>query len=918
FQQKMFNRSSFYTLIVCFILFFSLPVFAQTVEENLIKDLRWRNIGPANMSGRVVSIDAVEGNFETVYVASASGGVWKSTNAGTTFEPIFDDQPAASIGDVEIFQKNPDIVWVGTGESNVRNSAAWGDGIYKSTDGGETFTNMGLKDTHHIDEIVTHPENPDIVYVAAQGHLWGYTGQRGIFKTTDGGRTWRKLTNGLPDDGKTSAGDLVMDPSNPNILYSAFWERIRTAYSFDSGGENGGIFKSTDAGASWKKLENGLPGGITGNIGLAISRSNPNVLMTIFEHGFQPAQNDPDYNDMTKLGSGVYRSEDGGSSWQYMNRFNNRPFYYSHIWINPQDDELVYILAGSFQFSEDGGRTLRRPSGGGVHGDYHALWLDPNNKERYYIGSDGGSYLTHDHGNNFIKFDNYVLAQYYIVGVDMREPYYVYGGLQDNGSWGGPSNSRDSRGIFTDSWFSIGGGDGFHNKVDPTDWRVLYNESQNGYISRHNVETRERVNIRPRANTILNYREYISEQTEAFMRENEYDDAFRYNWSSPIVISPHNPHTIYFGGNHLFRSVDRGDTWKIISPDLSTNDPVKTNNFIGGLSKESGHAEIHCALITISESPLTPGLIWTGTDDGNIHITRNGGVSWENMRPNVRGVPEATWVSRLEASHFDEGTAYLTFDGHRSDNFTTWVFKTTDYGRTWINITNNLPDNQPVYVIIEDLKNPNLLFVGTEFAVFYSVTGGTSWTKLNNNMPTVAYHDLVIHPRDGDLVAGTHGRGVWIMDDITPLQQLTDEVLASDGFLFQNRVHTSWRSINTGGSGGAMYFRGENPPTTAAINYYLGTSARGTVQFEISNVAQNLKRTFSIDANPGINRLMWDLRFDAPGRAGQQQQTSGRGGRGRGGPAAGPGDYLIKMTYNGQIYTSTITVRDDPNVSGNR
>ncbi len=965
-------------------------VHAQKSEGNLIKDMRWRNIGPANMSGRISDIEALDDDWTTVLVASASGGVWKSTNGGTTFEPIFDRYGAASIGDVTFFQKDPNIIWVGAGEECCRNSAAWGDGIYKSTDGGKTFTNMGLKDTYTIGTVLAHPTDPDTVYVAAPGCVWGYIGKRGLFKTTDGGKTWQKLTNGLPNDGKTGAIEIIMHPTNPDELYVSFWQRLRQPFRTDSGGPNGGIFKSSDGGESWQKLTNGLPKGDSGKIGIAISRNNPKVLMAFYEHGFQPTPDDPDYNDMTKLGTGLYRSEDSGNSWQYMNRYNNRPFYYSHVWISPHDDKLIYRLAGGFQYSEDGGKTFERFSGREIHGDYHALWLDPHNKDRFYVGNDGGAYLTHDHGKNFIKFDNYVISQVYMLGVDMRDPYYAYCGLQDNGTWGGPSATRDSA-IYTDLWYHITGGDGFHVQIDPTDWRTVYSERDpmgvGGIIWRSNAETRESLSIRPKTGeNIINYDEYITPEIEKLQLEKGWgaphapgatnidlrrgagSGAFRWNWSQALIISPHNPRTVYVGANHLFKTADRGETWYLISPDLSKNDPYKTIKESGGLTSDAipgGGAEYHGTIVTISESSIREGLIWVGTDDGNVQITRNGGQGWTNVRNNIRGVPEDLWVSRVEASHFKEGTAYLTFDGHRSANFKPWVFKTTNYGQNWTNISNNIPDGHPVYVIREDLKNPNLLFIGTEFAVFYSINGGRSWTKLNKNMPTVAVHDLVIHPRDNDLIAGTHGRGIWIMDDITSLQQATEEVLSSDAHLFKNRVATRWLDINTGGGGGSLYYKGENPTKDAVINYYLGSSARGTVQFEISDITGNFKRTYSVNAESGINRLHWDMRnnptpdqyqqfseqltrnidrFIERAAAAQieqlqklkkQLQKAGkdpsrlrdiwnrireisgisrfyrRGGGLRGIPAE-PGEYLVKMTVNGNPYKGKIIIRRDP------
>jgi photosystem II stability/assembly factor-like uncharacterized protein len=946
--------------------------------EALFRDLRWRNIGPANMSGRVTDIEAVESNSSIVYVGAASGGVWKSTNAGTTWSPIFEQYGTANVGDIAVFQRNPNIVWVGTGEACVRNSVAWGDGIYKSTDGGQTFTNMGLAETHHIDKVITHPTNPDIVWVAAQGHLWGYNPERGIFKTTDGGRSWRRITRGLPADDRTGATDIVIDPSNPNILYAAMWERIRRPYNFESGGPNGGIYKSTDGGESWTRLTRGLPSGPTGKIGLSIFLRNPRILTAIVEHGFQPSGGgrggrgggaaSPDFADMTKLGTGIYRSEDGGATWQYVSRYNNRPFYFSHIYLDPNDARRVYVLAGSAQVSTDAGRTFSDQLQG-IEGDFHALWIDPGNSDRYYVGNDKGAYLTHDKGESFVMFDNMDIGQFYAVDVDMRDPYYVYGGLQDSGNWGGPSNSRDFNGILNDHWFKFHSGDGMHTTVDPNDWRIVYTESQNGGIRRLDAVFRQQGgSIKPNQSNVLNWDEAIAPPIAG--RPN-----VRWNWSSPIILSPHDSRTVYIGANHLFRSTDRGETWMAISPDLSTNDTVLTNPRSGGLTLESTGAETHATIITISESPLVPGVIWVGTDDGNVQVTRDGGRSWTNVRtnipvvpaarsgPTVVGVPARTWVSRVEASHFDPATAYVSFDGHRSDDFKPYVFRTTDYGRTWANISANIPGDEPVYVVKEDLKSPNLLFAGTEFSALASVDGGRSWHRLMNDLPTVAVHDLVIHPRDGDLIAGTHGRSVWILDDITPLQQLTPEVLAADGHVFRQRVATQWKGVSRGATRGHMLFQAKNPlaiahrppanspselAVSAPVSFYLKSApANGRVRIEITSVDDTARRfTGEIPAAQGINRFMWNMRFasesEGPGGvaggrgrggggraggggrgagAGDEPPATGRGGRGGrgggggGGATAEPGAYIVRITVGGRSHVGSLTIREDPEVA---
>ena len=948
---------------------------AQRSEEALFKDLQWRNTGPANMSGRVTDIQAIDKNFQHVLVASASGGVFKSVNAGTTWEPIFDDYGSASIGAVAMFPKNPDIIWVGTGEANVRNSVGWGDGIYKSTDGGKIFTHMGLEDSHHIARITAHPEDPDILYVAAQGHLWGYTGQRGLYKTIDGGETWLKLGSGLPEDGKTGCTDIEMDPNDPNVLYTAFWQRHRQPHRFDSGGPNGGLFKSIDGGQTWKKLTEGLPKGDIGRIGIAIYRANPKIVMAIVEHGFQPKRGSEEFEDLSQLGSGIYRSEDGGETWAFVSRYNNRPFYYSQIYINPNDDQRVYAMGSQAQVSEDGGKTFQSGMPG-IAGDFHVMWLDPQNKDRYYVGNDKGVSITFDHGEHFNFFDNYAISQIYAVSADMRDPYYVYVGLQDNGIWGGPSNSRDYNGIFNDHWFKFHSGDGFYTAVDPTDWTTVYTESQGGRIRRnHALFRQESKGISPTRTNTLNWEKVVPKQTDPGR------PVVRMNWNTPFILSHHNPHTLYYGANFLFKSVDRGDHWQIISPELTTNDPKKTLRDSGGLTRDVTGAEVHCTLITISESPLVPGLIWVGTDDGNVQLTQDDGVTWTNVRPNIPNIPKTIWVSRVEASHFDKGICYVTFDGHRSDDFRPYVLKTNDFGQTWENITNDLPDGHCVYVIREDLKNKNLLFVGTEFGVFASINGGNSWTELMNGMPTVAVHDLLIHPRAGDLIAGTHGRGTYILDDITPLQQFTDEVSGKNAHLFKNPVATNWQGISRGATRGHKLFVGRNPlsmsqvepsnsPTpiqnTASINYYLKSKPQEIAMVEISNLDQSMTRTILLGDTPGIGRYRWDMRFEPTEQQkksfvkrleniivdlqkqveGEQKErldflqiefqeektTDGYNrilrtvmqefrsyARGRDfflrplqGPEVEAGIYMLKMTLDGESYSSFITIRDDP------
>ncbi len=903
----------------------------------LFKDLRWRNLGPANMAGRVSDIEAVEANPAIVYVGAASGGVWKSVNAGTTWDPIFTSYGTSSIGDIAIYQKDPNIVWVGSGEDCVRNSVEWGDGVYKSTDAGKTFVNVGLKDTHHIGRVITHPTNPDIVYVAAQGHLWGYNPERGLYKTIDGGKSWRKLTNGLPNDDKTGASDIQMDPSNPQILYAGLWERIRRPFVFESGGPNGGVYKSTNGGDSWTKLTTGLPTGRIGKVTLTIHRKNPKILSAIVEAAAS--------SDLKVPGSGIYRSEDAGATWTYVNTGNDRPMYYSHIYLDPNDANRLYALTVPARVSEDGGRTFTRNLNG-IEGDFHTMWIDPNNSDRFYIGNDKGASVTYDRGNRFIMFDNMDIGQFYAVTADNRDPYFLYGGLQDSGNWGGPSNSRDYNGILGDHWFKFHSGDGFHTTVDPEDWRIVYTETQNGGLRRLDAEYRQTgSSVSPRQPTILNFADVSQLEGKA--------PTIRYNWSAPLILSPHDSKTLYIGGNYLLKSTDRGESWTIISPDLSTKDPDFTTPAPPGFMGERGGAENHATLISVVESPVRPGIIWGGTDDGNVQVTRDGGATWTNVRPNIPAteVPQRTWVSRVEPSHFDAGTAYVSFDGHRSDNFKPYVYRTADFGKTWTKITANLPANEPVYVVKEDLKNPSLLFVGTERGVYASIDGGVRWDPLNTDFPVVAVHDLVIHPRDGDLIAATHGRSLWILDDITPLQQLTPAVLTSDAYAFGNRIATLWKAISRGATRGHLLFQGRNPLTiaqrpplnsptelqnSATVTFYVGKATTAPAKIEIAS--SDGARTFTADVpvTPGINRYFWTLQFTPPaGAAGAAGGGGGRGGRGgRGGGAAGgdapdpdappafagrgggapagAGTYRVKITIGDKVLNSVIVVREDP------
>ncbi len=854
-----------------YFLLLTLTCFSQIPSNWLDQDPPWRNIGPANMMGRIAAVEALDTDYRTVLVASASGGVFLSKNAGITWDPIFDHYGAGSIGSVAFFQPNPDIIWVGTGESANRNSSGWGDGIYKSVDGGKTFQHMGLASTHQIAEISTHPTDPNIVYVAAIGHLWGFSGERGLFKTVDGGNTWEKLGNGLPEDERTGCTEIIMHPHNSDVLFAGFYERLRKPYDFKSGGPNGGIFKSMDGGKSWRKITKGLATGESGMIDLAIHRANPDIMVAAYEADENLPEGEP--------GSGVYRSDDGGESWIFLLKHAVRPFYHGQIDIDPIDPNNIYVVSRGFKISNDGGKTFHDRSWRTDGGDDHDLWIAPYDNKIMYLATDQGLRLTIDGGETILSYNNMAIGQYYAIGTDMRDPYWVIGGLQDNGIWMGPSNSRERRGILNEHNTWVGEGDGFHSQIDPTDYRTLYFVNHVGFAVRVNADTREYKYITPTPETIINYADYVDPNfpdspivytIDPGEHWFFYEDAerpklppqFRFNWSSPLVLSPNNPRTLYFGGSHLFKSVDRGDNWRLISGDLTKNDPKRRNpTHSGHLTNSVTGGENHFTIVTIAESPKNDAVVWVGTDDGNIQVTQNGGVSWKNVKNNMAGVPDEIWISRVTPSNFDEGTCYVTLDNHRYDDNKPYVFKTTDFGKTWINITNNLPEKYSTYVIREDFENPNLLFVGTEAAVHVSIDGGESWQRLMCDMPTVAIHDLVIHPREGDLIAGTHGRSIWVLDDITPLQQMTDSVRVKDLHLFESRLATKWLRINTGRKQPYFEFRGKNPPRGAYINFFMKEQISDTAIIRVSEPFGPLKVSFEVPVKKGINRAYWNFRF---------------------------------------------------------
>jgi photosystem II stability/assembly factor-like uncharacterized protein len=877
-----------------------------------IKNLRWRNIGPANMGGRVTDIVGIPGDPYTFYVGAACGGIFKTTNGGTTFKPLFQDQEVLSIGAISIAPSDSNVIYVGTGEGDPRNSASFGNGVYRSTDAGETWKHLGLADTERIKRIRIHPTDPDTAWVAALGHAWGANEERGVFKTTDGGRTWARS---LYIDKDTGCSDIDIDSQNPRILYAGMYTFRRRAWRFDSGGGQTALHQSMDGGATWKKLTNGLPRTAMDRIGVAIARSNPQTVYMITE---------------TKTEGNLFRSDDRGATWRMVHNdpnINFRPFYYSDIRVDPNDPERVYSLGGGLSMSRDGGRTFVRIANS-VHGDHQALWIDPANSNRILNGSDGGYQVSNDGGRTFEIINNVVISQFYHITYDLRQPYYVYGGLQDNGNWVGPSATLFREGIRKDDWYTVSGGDGFFVVPDLSSPNIVYSDSQGGTISITDTNTGHTRSIHP-------YPKEVGSSGNAIAGYK-----YRFNWNPPIVASPHDSKTVYYGGNVVFKTTNYGHSWEVISPDLTTNDKSKQQTSGGPVVTDNTAAEFHCTLLTIAESPVKAGVIWAGTDDGNIQLTTDGGKSWKNTVANIKGLPANSWVPAIEASHFDAATAYVAVDRHRDDDFSPHAFKTTDYGQTWTEIKGNLPARGYVHVVREDTKVKDLLFCGTELGVFASWDGGRNWLSIRNNVPTVAVNDIAIHPREGDLILGTHGRGVWILDNITPLRQLA-EAMAQDAFLFDIRPAYRWYVWGKDSNLGQKTFTAPNPPAGAMIDYYLKSDVQGPITITVADRSGKTIRTIRSAANrAGVNRATWDLRYDGAqivggpggfggrgpggsGRGGPQQQPPpgaaaieefiGRFGFG-GGPAVLPGEYTVSIRAVGKQMSKTVRVDVDPRI----
>jgi len=885
---------------------------AFDADSARLAELPWRSIGPAVTSGRVVDFAVPEGPKsqiggrlgELFYVASASGGVWKTTNGGTTWESIFDHQGSASIGDIAVAPSNPQILWVGTGEANNQRSSSWGDGVYKSENGGKTWTNMGLKKSEHIGRVIVNPANPEIVFVAAAGPLWGAGGDRGLFRTTDGGRTWKNVKN---IDTHTGFTDVIFDPSNPDVIYAASFQRERRPYSYVGGGPGSGLWKSIDGGDTWTKLTEGLPKVDVGRIGLDVSRSNPNIVYATIEtkvtgNGASSGNTE----------GSVYRSDDYGASWQKMGAGFSYPWYMGQVRVDPTDPERVYFMGVPLQVSTDGGRTFRSTATA-AHSDHHAMWIDPTDPNHLIIGCDGGVYISHDRGRTVDFVPNLPVSQYYAIATDMRQPfYYVYGGLQDNSSWGGPSQTRNRQGITNADWIRTTGGDGFYAQIDPVDPNTVYGESQGGDIVRFDVRTGEQKTIKPLPDF--------------------GGKPYRWNWSSPMLISPYDHNTIYFGANYLFKSANRGDAWTRLGPDLTrqlNRDSLPVMGKIwprDAIARHQGTAE-YGNISTIDESPLRQGLLYVGTDDGVISVSRDGGATWTKVTK-FPGVPDQAYVSRVVASRFREGLVYATMDNHRNNDFKPYVLKSEDYGAHWTAITGNLPANGSVQVIREGYNEPNLLFVGTEFGAFFSALQGMQWTQLKYNLPTVAVHDIVIHPREHDLVIGTHGRGIYIIDDITPLEKL-GEANRAGTYLFPVKAATEYNpnssvpgGVRGAGATGDREYSAPNPAFGAIITYFIRDSLpkNGDVALGIYDANGNRVRELTANKTRGMHRVTWDLRNAPPYTVRRPANQTGQSQfrqQDPSGPFVLPGRYTARLMVKGGAagpFQSEvpIEVRSDP------
>ena len=883
---------------------------AATLQPADISALRLRNIGPATMSGRVVDMDVVESDPFTMYVASATGGVFRTNDNGVTWEPVFEREPVHSVGDIAIFQPNPAIIWVGTGERANRQSVGWGDGVYKTIDAGKTWTHVGLKTSKHIGRIVLHPTNPEIAYVAAQGSVWGPGGDRGLYRTLDGGRTWVRT---LHVDEETGVTDVAMDWRDPSILYAASYQRRRSAFGFNGGGPGSSLWKSTDGGATWARLtSNGLPDGEYGRIGIAVYRKDPSIVYVSIEQGSR-------YNASTAYitrKGGLYRSNDRGRTWRFMADWNPRPMYASQPTIDPNDDRRVYML-NSYSYSDDGGETFTSPRTT-THGDDRFVWVNPRDSRHVVKLDDGGIGISYDRGLKFLYVASLPLSQYYRVAVDNAHPYNVYGGLQDNGCWVGPSAVWTAAGILNEHWSRLCGGDGFYGVPDPKDPRVAYSSSQFLGLQRNDTRNWQVQDIRPGDPTgAIGDRRNWNTWGKPVAEQVLGNAMHPANWDAPLLISPHDAATIYAGGKHLFRSRDRGLTWQDLG-DMTSGVDRATLPLMGRMPDETvlsidDGVPYYPGATAIAESPRRRGVLYVGTDDGKFRISMDDGKTFESAETRFPGLPPTSWFAGIEPSRHVDGTVYVVVDNHRSNDFTNYVFRSTDFGKTFASIVADLPAERVARTIREDHRNPGVLYLGTEIGLFVTVDGGQHWIELKNNMPTLPFNDLAIQARENDLVLASHGRGIWILDQLSALQGL-GTAATMDAQLFPIEPAEQIRYTNLKAHAGDLVFRGENPPNGAIVDYWL-SSPQAPVTLSVHDAAGTLVQTLAASRTRGVNRMVWNLRHaDLPVRGGFGEDDDAPRGGNMAGPYVLPGIYTVRLAAAGRTFEQKVEVRDDPRI----